>query len=217
MAWLLCIIVLLFGGCEQKSQENQYKEIVSPAAQITSPSTPVTAPPVDQAMPADPHAGLDMSAMGGVIDAPTSQNILAWVDPEGWREEAGKHMRMASFHPVADPQAIDCYIIALAGPAGGLEANLERWLGQLELQPSDDNVQKLLAFAQRLKTKDGLEIKVFDFTRLRPQGNPSDKSMFAAMITLDQTSVFIKMTGTIESLKKNKDNYFKLLSSITRK
>ena len=166
---------------------------------------------------ADPHAGLDMSQMGGMIEAPTTQNILAWVAPAGWKEEAGKHMRMASFHPVANPQAMDCYIIALAGPAGGLEANLQRWLGQLGLQASDDNVSKLGLSAQTLRTKDGLEVKVFDFTDLQAQGSPSDKSMIAAMIALNQTTVFVKMTGPIESVKENKDNYLKLLGSITRK
>jgi len=165
----------------------------------------------------DPHAGLDMSAMGGVMEAATSQNILAWERPEGWAEEPGKHMRMASFHLTADPKAIDCYIIALAGPAGGLEANLQRWLEQLGLQASDDNVKQLSALAQALKTKDGLEVKIFDFTTLQTQGSPSDKSMIAAMIPIGQATVFVKMTGTIESVKQNKDNYLKLLASISRK
>jgi len=165
----------------------------------------------------DPHAGLDMSAMGGVMEAATSQNILAWERPEGWAEEPGKHMRMASFHLTADPKAIDCYIIALAGPAGGLEANLQRWLEQLGLQASDDSVKQLSALAQALKTKDGLEVKIFDFTTLQTQGSPSDKSMIAAMIPIGQATVFVKMTGTIESVKQNKDNYLKLLASISRK
>jgi hypothetical protein len=158
-----------------------------------------------------------MSAMGGIIEAPNSQNFLAWSDPDGWKEEAGKHMRMASFLQADDPKAIDCYIIALAGPAGGLEANLQRWLDQLGLGASDDNVKQLIASVQTLKTKDGLEIKFFDFTVMQPQGNPTDKTMLAAMIALDKTTVFVKMTGSIASVKQNKDNYLKLLGSITRK
>jgi len=166
---------------------------------------------------ADPHAGLDMSAMGGLIAQPTSQNLLAWVSPEGWKEEAGTHMRMATFHLIADPQAIDCSIIGLAGPAGGPEANLNRWMGQLGIQASDDNLKRLIISTQDIKTKDGLEAKVFDFTNIQAQGNPSDKSMIAAMIDVDQMTVFVKMTGSIESVKQNKDNFLKLLGSITRK
>jgi len=215
MNWILCILVLFLSSCEQKPQESHYKEVVLQYPQANTPSVP-QAPSVGT-LPADPHAGMDMSAMGGLVDAPTSQNILAWVSPEGWREEAGKHMRMASFHPTADPKAIDCYIIALAGPAGGLEANLERWLDQLGLQASNDNVKQLFASSQILKTKDGLEIKVFDFTTLQTKGSPSNKSMMAAMIELDKTTVFVKMTGSIGSVNQNKDNFLKLLGSITRK
>jgi len=165
----------------------------------------------------DPHAGLDMSAMGGIIDTPTSQNILAWVSPEGWTEEAGTHMRMVSFHSIADPKSIDCYIIALAGPAGGLEANLQRWLGQLGLESSDDHVNQLTQSAQTFNTKDGLEVKVFDLTALQAQGASSDKSMMVAMIALEKTTVFVKMTGSIEAVKQNKDNFLKLLGSVARK
>jgi hypothetical protein len=165
----------------------------------------------------DPHAGLDMSAMGDIISQPTSQDLLAWVSPDGWKEEPGTHMRMATFHPAADPRSIDCSIIALAGPAGGPEANLTRWMGQLGLQPSDDNLRQLIVSAQGIKTKDGLEAKVFDFTILQAQGAPSDISMIAAVIPVGQTTVFVKMMGSIGSVKKNRDNFLKLLGSIVRK
>ena len=68
-----------------------------------------------------------------------------------------------------------------------------------------------------VKTKDGMGVKVFDFTHLQPQASSTDRSMMAAMIDVNQTTVFVKMTGSIESIKQNKDNFLKLLSSITRK
>ena len=198
-----------------KNKEDFFKLVAS--VEYHAPSGEMPAPGSEMNSSADPHAGLNMSAMGGLIEAPTSQNILAWVNPEGWKEEAGKHMRMASFHSIADPKAIDCYIIALAGPAGGLEANLERWLGQLGFQPSDDLIKKISTSAQVLQTKDAFEARIFDFTALQTQGSPSDKSMLAAMIALDKTTVFIKMTGSIESVKANKGNFLKLIASIIRK
>jgi len=175
------------------------------------------APPAAMNAAADPHAGLDMSAMAGLIDQPTSQNLLAWTNPDGWTEEAGKHMRMATFHQTADPNAIDCYIIALGGPAGGVEANLSRWLGQLGLPASEDNVKQLIVSAQDVKTKDGMGAKVFDFTNLQAQASASDKSMLAAMVDVNQTTVFVKMTGTLQTIKQNKDNFLKLLGSMAHK
>jgi hypothetical protein len=181
------------------------------------PSGDIPAPVAGMNPSADPHAGLDMSAMGGIIETPTSQNILAWVSPEGWKEEVGTHMRMATFHLIADPKAMDCSIIALGGPAGGMEANLNRWMGQLGLQASDDNLKQLLMSVQNIKTKGGLEVKVFDFTNLQAHGNPTDKSMIAAMIDVAQTTVFVKMMGSVETVKQNKDNFLKLLGSMARK
>lgn len=224
MIWIICVFTLFLTGCEQKPQESHYKEVIIQAGQVSAPSV-LAAPtipaegtmPPDKAMPADPHAGLDMSAMAGLPDMPATQNFLTWTLPEGWKEEPGKHMRMASFYSMAYPKAIDCYIIALAGPAGGLDANLERWLGQIGLKVSDDNLRKLSSSAQALKTKDGLDVKVFDFTLLQSHGNLSDNSMVVAMIPLEQTTVFVKMTGTVRSVKQNKENFLKLLGSISRK
>jgi len=198
-----------------KSKADFFK--LAGSVEYHAPSGNAALPSTGMNPSADPHAGLDMSQMGSLIEAPTTQNIIAWVSPEGWKEEAGKHMRMVSFHQMDNPDTIDCYIIGLAGPAGGLEANLNRWMGQLGLQVSDDNLKQLIISVQDLTTKGGLGAKVFDFTILQPQGSPSDKTMIAAMIALDQTTVFVKMTGSIESVKKNKDNFLKLLGSIARK
>ncbi len=186
MVWVLCIFVLFFSSCEQKSQERHYTEIVLEAPQVNSPNIPA------------------------------ATGILSWAVPQGWKEEPGEGMRLATFYLIADPDAIDCSIVSLAGPVGGLNANLERWLRQLGLQASDDSLNQLTSSVQILKTKDGLEIKVFDFTTLQTQGLPSDKSMIAAMIVLDQTTVFVKMTGSVESVEKNKVNFLKLLGSFVR-
>jgi len=199
-----------------KNKDDFFKLVGS--VEYHAPVADAAAVPSVQTDPnADPHAGLDMSAMGGIIEAPTQQNILNWVSPQAWKEEPGRHMRMVSFHLIADPQAIDCYIIALAGPAGGLEANLERWLGQLGLPTSSAYVDQLIVSAQGLKTKDGLDVKVFDFSALQAQGNLTDKTMIASMIPVGQTTVFVKMTGSMSSVKQNKDNFLKLLGSISRK
>ncbi len=200
-----------------KNKDDFFKLVGSIEYHAPSSDTMIPTPGAGTNPSSDPHAGSDMSVMAGLISQPTSQNLLAWVSPEGWKQEAGTHMRMATFHPIADPSAIDCSIIALAGPAGGPEANLDRWMGQLGLQVTDDNLKQLIISAQDFKTKDGLEGKVFDFTNLQAQGLPSDQSMIAAMIALDKTTVFVKMMGSIEAVKHNKNNFLKLLGSITRK
>jgi len=187
MAWIICIFALLLGGCGQKSHERHYMEIVDQASEVNTPG-----------------------------DTLTKNNVLNWVSPKGWREEAGTDMRLASFHQVDDPAQIDCYIVALSGAAGGLDANLGRWMRQLGIEASGDDLKILINLAQTLKTKGGFEARIFDFSALQTHGSSSDKSMLAAMISLGQTTIFVKMTGSIESVKQNKANFLKLIGSITR-
>ena len=187
MNWILCLFVLLLSSCDQKPQETQYNEIIVQAEGSNEPES---------------------SSMG---------DIFTWVTPQGWNEADGEGMRLATFHLRSDPGAIDCSILSLGATAGSLEANLRRWMRQLAIQTSDDHVNSLITSALTLKTKDGLEAKIFDFTNLQTFNSPSDKSMLATIIVLDKATVFIKMTGSIQAVKQNKEDYLELVASIARK
>jgi len=145
-----------------------------------------------------------------VIDAP-SANSLVWQVPAGWVQGAGDQMRLVTFYSVNDPRAIDCSITTLTGEAGGLDANLERWLGQLGISSTDEILNGLEQSAQSVTSADGHEIKVFDLTHLQ---GISNKSMLAAVMNLEGLTVFIKMTGVKDALDANRENYLQLLSSI---
>lgn len=80
-------------------------------------------PKVDAPPPADapPRAG----ALGG----------LDWEVPAGWKEvPSPSSMRLLTFSIPALPDA-ECYLAVLQGAGGGEAANLERWQGQLGLEP----------------------------------------------------------------------------------
>ncbi|MBF0503577.1 MAG: hypothetical protein HQL14_00605 [Candidatus Omnitrophica bacterium] len=215
MVWMLCILIVLGYGCQQKPQVRQYTEIkIEPRQADSSQADPHTGMNMPAMNPSDPHAGLNMTAMAGVMAATASEKMINWDCPVGWKEEAGSHMRMATFHTTGDPKAIDCYIIALTGPAGGLEANLTRWMGQIGLEASFAQVKQLKQSAQELKTKDGIAVEAFDLSLLQSGAKSSDPSIMAAVIPLNAVTVFVKMTGSIDSVKQNKGNFLKLISSI---
>lgn len=145
-----------------------------------------------------------------IMDAPSAGN-LTWQIPLGWKQGAGDQMRLVRFYSMAHPQDIDCSITALSGDAGGMQANLVRWLGQLDIAASDEVINQLEDSAQTLSSEDHHEIKVFDFTTFETNSN---KSMLAAVMSLDGLTVFIKMTGSPDTLAANRANYFQLLSSM---
>jgi len=183
MVWILCLCALFLSSCGHKPQERHYKEI------IIEPEA------------AAPAAGIPVASPG-----------LSWDLPQGWKQIPADGMRLASFQLLVHPQSFDCYILALPGAAGGMEANLKRWLGQLGLTSSDADINKLLATSQVFKTRDGVDAKVFDFTVLYQQD--TDKSMLAAIINLGDTTVFVKMTGAGVVLRQNKDDFLKLIGSL---
>lgn len=204
----LCMTVclLLLTGCDQKPRERHYREVV-----IEAPM------PNPSAMMNDPHAGLGLNIPMGRSSA-GAESWLAWDVPTGWQEVAGSGMRVATFKRSDDPDAIDVSIVTLSGPAGGLEANLTRWAGQINLDLSQNNgLSKLIDNAEVLKTQGGLELKIFDFTQLQKSQEPSDKSTVAAMVLINDSTVFVKMTGTVQTVTDNLEPFKALAGSVRPK
>ncbi len=143
--------ILVFAGSEQKPQVRQYTETV------IEPPAP---------------------AVHTVNEAVRSK--LIWDVPSGWNQGAGNAMRLVSFHAISDPQAIDCSIVSLGGMAGGIEANLSRWMKQIDLVISDEEFDRFLHSAQTMATKAGAAATVYDFTQLQKEADGSTPSMIAA-------------------------------------
>ena len=202
--FLSFVIVLI--GCQQHPQETIYTEITTDTG-------------VKAVQSSDPHAGMDMSAMTKpTADMAINTDVpFKWQVPDGWQEEPGKGFRMASFYLTANKEAIDASIVSLSGAAGGLEANLRRWMGQIGIEASDEDLGVLIKAAPALKIKAGGEGKIFDFSILQSALPDTTKSMIAVMIGMDQSTVFVKITGSIADLKVNKDKFLQLAQSIESK
>ncbi len=148
-----------------------------------------------------------------VIKATEAKSNLAWQTPEGWQEVPGNGMRLASFQLLNDQSSIDCSIVSLGGMAGGLEANLRRWMGQIGLEPSKEDFEQLMHSSQSLQTQDGQTAKIYDFTSVQKNTQASAKSIIAAMISMKDTTVFVKMTGSIEAIDQNREKFLDLVKS----
>ncbi len=186
MIYLFLLISLItLTGCEQKPLERQYTEVIIEAPKAGMPAM----------MPAA-HAA-----------------DLTWTLPQGWMEGAAQGMRLATFHLKNDPKDIDVSIVVLDGMAGGLESNLGRWLGQIQLPASENDLKKLIAEAQNVRTRDRSEAKVYDLTGLTKEGNAA--SMIVAVISVNSKTVFVKMTGNKNNCRQQKDSFLKLVRSIS--
>ena len=138
----------------------------------------------------------------------SSSQELAWNVPSTWQEEPGNAMRLVTFRLQANLQEIDCSIVSLGGMAGGLEANITRWLGQIGMHVSPEELQAFLQASP---------YRVYDFTQLQKGSKSATPSMIAAMLMFNGSTVFVKMTGSIEAIGRNKKEFLSLVKSVRLK
>ena len=183
---LLGTAILVVAACSRQPQVREYAEV------MIEPS-PVA-------------AAFDGTGTGGVAAGP-----LAWQTPPAWRELPGDGIRLAAFLVEEGGQRAETTVVMLGGAAGGLEANVVRWLDQLGLQLADEELARFLAAAEPLTTRDGMDLTMFDFTRLTTGGG--DSMLAAVGPVLDQT-LFVKMTGDGDLVAAARGDFLRLVSSL---
>ncbi len=131
---------------------------------------------------------------------------LRWTLPRGWSETRGAPMRFASFQ-VPVKGAVDASVVVLPGPAGGELANVNRWRGQIGLEPLDEAA--LASARKTLATKAG-PLKVYDFT----SGGASGKRLVAGLTEIEGNTWFVKLTGDAGAVGAAREDFMKLLGSL---
>src|SRR6476469_7004286 len=86
--------------------------------------------------------GINVAMQSGSagLAPPAPSTPAQWTKPEGWSEQPLSEMRLGSFK-VEGPNAAsaDISVIAFPGEAGGLLSNINRWRGQLQLPPLEED------------------------------------------------------------------------------
>jgi len=139
------------------------------------------------------------------IPPPAVAEHLEWTTPSGWEQKAPSSMRYGSFAiPGKNGTQADLSVISLAGDAGGVLANINRWRNQLGLPPITE-AQLSGNFTQ----VDVLDAKVIlvDFAK--------DKTrMLAAILPHGPSTWFFKMTGDNSLVEAQKTRFTEFLKSL---
>jgi hypothetical protein len=208
MLLVMCLGLILTVGCGSDGEVRKYKEKGPAAAtKADSPHGKMKSP----APTMDKHAGHGHA-----------KPHFNWESPEGWQEErAASGMRLVTFTVKSGEKSAVCTIIPLSGEAGGLKANVSRWLGQVTTggghsdpmmaEGDEAGVQRLLKNQQKFLTKGNFPAVFIDFTPVTP--NDDANSILATIVTVNNSSVFIKMTGPKPILVANKDKFVSLSKS----
>ena len=107
---------------------------------------------------------------------------LTWSAPDDWTLAPPRSMRVVSYEAGAG----ECYVVVLAGEGGGLEANVNRWRGQVGAGPlAAEEVAALPTIEMLGRTASLVEVR----------GDDGGAALLGAICMLPESSVFVKWVG----------------------
>jgi len=140
---------------------------------------------------------------------PPLDNPAQWTKPDGWSEQPLSEMRLGSFKvDGANATSADVSVIAFPGEAGGLTSNINRWRGQLQLGPLDEDE---LARSTLRTEVDNVPTYLVDFQTAQNAPKPS-RILGAVLQTADRTW-FVKMTGPPDLIESQRQKFLDFVKS----
>jgi hypothetical protein len=147
---------------------------------------------------------------------------IRWTAPAGWKTEGPRPMRAATYSiaPAAgDTAGAEC-VVNFFGPdqGGGVDANIERWKGQVhgpDGKPATAKIDK--------RTVRGVSITMIDSSgSYTGMGGPMMASpkvvpgyrLLGAIVEGPGGNVFFKLTGPAKTIASQQKNFDQLLASI---
>ncbi len=201
--FILCLFLL--ASCKRDSAVQSYR-VAKESPSDASMSMPLLAPVSEQTELPPGHPPIDSMTMP---PSPASNTLRApgihWTVPAGWKQQPPSSMRVGSFLiPGKNGKQADMSIIPLAGEAGSDLENVNRWRGQLGLEPTSPAV-----FAQQSES-----IKPGGNSMLLVEFANQNKRMLAAICRRDQRAWFFKMMGDDATVAAAKPAFLNFLSSV---
>ncbi len=133
--------------------------------------------------------------------------ILKWQKPESWEQFDGHSMRMASFYIPHSSGKGELSITEFSGMSGGLQANINRWRGQISLHPESE--QSILNSSVSYKSKLG------NFLFFELGNEASNQGILASIFELSNRTVFVKLSIEQSALVEVKKDFLTFSKSIS--
>jgi hypothetical protein len=115
--------------------------------------------------------------LGTIRFTDQSERPVVWTLPDGWQEMKGDQLRYATIRVGPENAAVELTVIGLGREAGSLEANVNRWRGQIGLAPASE--QELAKVTRKAKVG-GTEATLVDMTGTGSAGGKKRPPFVAA-------------------------------------
>lgn len=129
-----------------------------------------------------------------------------WTAPSHWVSQPSTAFRIGSFSIPGSAGAGDLSIGFLSGPAGGVLANVNRWRGQLQLEPTDEVGLKSLI---RVLTIGEESVLLVTLTSADLQTR-----ILAAIWEKPEGAWFFKLTGPVPTVVQEEPVFTQFLESV---
>ncbi len=206
---------ILFAACADAPKEVPPNESATSSGAVSS--SPSTSPSSGLAIGHDSGSAPATAPMqsGG------ASGELKWTAPTRWQTGPEKPMRAATYLiPAAagDGEGAECAVFA--GIGGGVQANIDRWIGQFE-QP--DGGASAAKAKQKKETINGFQVTTVDLTGTfagggMAMGQPATKKpgyrLLGAIVESPQGEIFFKLTGPAKTVAAAQNEFQSLLKSI---
>ncbi len=172
-----------------------------------------TVPASLRQVPADRSSAERFGFSSSAREPRASESLaLTWKVPEGWETLPTGGMRAAAFRI---GQRGECSVTILAGSAGGVEANVNRWRAQMGLSPmTAEEIQALPTVSILGIQSPFVEIRgTFGGTTGQTEPN---WVLLGAICLLPDSAVFVKATGPEEDLLPQREAFLAFCDSLRK-
>ena len=140
---------------------------------------------------------------------PAGAGKPAWTVPAGWQEVPAAQFLLAEYSIAgANGAKAEVNVAQLSGDGGGLLANVNRWRGQIGLDPVDEN--GLAKLTTSLDVTGG-QATLVDMTGNDMPGQPT--RLVAAIVPMGDQTWFYKLMGDEKVVESQKDAFTKFVQT----
>ena len=134
----------------------------------------------------------------------TSGHQPTWNAPDHWERKPSTQMRIGNYTVSGEKgEALDFSITSFPGDVGGILANVNRWLGQVGMDATDEAGLSQYLSDRTIDQKPGkLVIAESD-----------EQALYAAILFHRGRSWFLKLMGDVELARAEKENFLGLIDS----
>lgn len=219
--WRSSVIIfsmsLLLAACAEAPKE------VPPSQSDGSSATMSSSPsaPNSSGLAVGHDSGSSPSGATVPMQSGGTNSKVKWAAPSRWQTGPEKPMRAATYLiPAAagDSEGAECAVFA--GIGGGVQANIDRWIGQFEQPDGSDSAGKA---KQKKETINGMNVTMVDLTGTfagggMAMGQPATKKtgyrLLGAIVEAPDGEIFFKLTGPAKTVAAAQNEFQSLLKSI---